>query len=114
MSDVAIEARGLTKTFPGVVAVDDLDLTVPRGTVYGLIGRNGAGKTTTLRLLAGILLPERGDALVLGREMWTAPPEERQDVAYVSQLQKIHQWMTTEELCHYASHFYDRWDMPYA
>jgi ABC-2 type transport system ATP-binding protein len=115
MSDAAIEARDLYKTFPGgVIAVDGLDLSVPRGTVYGLIGRNGAGKTTTLRMLAGILLPERGTANVLGRDMWSAPPEARARMAYVSQLQKIHQWMTTEELCHYASHFYERWDMAYA
>ena len=115
MSDAAIEARGLYKTFPGgVVAVDGLDLTIPRGTVYGLIGRNGAGKSTTLRMLAGVLIPERGNALVLGREMWSATPEERAAMAYVSQLQRLHEWMTTEELCHYASHFYERWDGAYA
>lgn len=115
MSDSAVEATNLTKIFPGgVVAVEDLEFSVPRGTVYGLIGRNGAGKTTTLRLLAGILMPDQGQALVLGRDLWKATPEERAKVAYVSQLQKIHQWMTPEELCTYASHFYDRWDMAYA
>jgi ABC-2 type transport system ATP-binding protein len=115
MNDAAIEARDLTKTFPGgVTAVDGLNLTIPRGTVYGLIGRNGAGKTTTLRLLAGVRLPDRGTACVLGREMWSAPPVERAKTAYVSQLQRLHEWMTTEELCHYASHFYERWDSAYA
>src|SRR5258706_8345540 len=100
MSDLAIEAKRLVKRFPGgVVAVDGLDLQVPRGTVYGLIGRNGAGKTTTLRLLAGVLLPDEGSAEVLGREMWSAAPEDRARMAYVSQQQRLHQGLTTEELC---------------
>jgi ABC-2 type transport system ATP-binding protein len=115
MSDLAVVAEDLYKTFPGgVVAVDGLDLSVPRGTVYGLIGRNGSGKTTTLRLLAGILYPERGSARILGEEMWGAPPTVKARMGYVSQLQRLHQWMTLEELCHYASHFYERWDPDHA
>lgn len=115
MSDPAIEARDLSKTFPGgVVAVNGLDLAVPPGVVYGLIGRNGAGKTTALRMLMGLLRPNRGAARVLGTDLWTAPIETRARVAYVPQLQQLHAWMTPEELCHYASHFYGRWDMAYA
>jgi ABC-2 type transport system ATP-binding protein len=115
MSDLAVETRDLYKTFPGgVVAVDGLDLAVPRGTVYGLIGRNGAGKTTTLRLLAGVLYPEGGFAHVLGESLWQAPPEKKARLGYVSQLQRLHQWMTLEELCHYVSHFYEKWDAPHA
>jgi ABC-2 type transport system ATP-binding protein len=115
VDEFAVEMRELTKTFPGgVVAVDGVDLTIPRGTVYGLIGRNGAGKTTTLRLLSGILHPDSGEALVLGKSLWTAEPDHRARVAYVSQLQKIHQWMTLEEICHYLSHFYPKWDQAHA
>ena len=115
MSDPAIEAHDLSKTFPGgVVAVNGLDLAVPRDCVYGLIGRNGAGKTTAIRMLMGLLRPNRGTARLLGADMWTAPREQRARVAYVSQAQQVHGWMTPEELCHYASHFYERWDGPYA
>jgi len=115
MSDLAIEARDLSKSFPGgVVAVNGLDLTVPPGVVYGLIGRNGAGKTTAIRMFMGLLRPNRGTARVLGAELWAAPREVRARVAYVSQQQQVHAWMTPEELCHYASHFYERWDQPYA
>ena len=61
MNKMAIEANNLTKAFRlGVVAVSGLDLQIPRGAVYGLIGRNGAGKTTTLRLLMGLLRADRG------------------------------------------------------
>ena len=115
MNDLAIEARDLSKSFAGgVVAVNGLDLTVPPGVVYGLIGRNGAGKTTTIRMLMGLLRPNRGAARVLGADLWTAPRAVRARVAYVSQQQQLHAWMTAEELCHYASHFYERWDQPYA
>ena len=65
MSD-AITIRGVTKQFGGVVAVDDLDLSVPRGSLYGFIGPNGSGKTTTLRMIMHILLPDRGEIEVLG------------------------------------------------
>ncbi|HVR84482.1 MAG TPA: ABC transporter ATP-binding protein, partial [Planctomycetota bacterium] len=115
MNDLAIETRGLGKSFPGgVVAVDGIDLQVHRGAVYGLIGRNGAGKTTILRMLAGILKPDRGSLRVFGGDPWSAPAEARARVAYVSQHQRLPGWMTTEDLSAYASHFYERWDQPYA
>lgn len=115
MVEWAIEARDLSKTFTGdVVAVNGLDLMVGSGTVYGLIGRNGAGKTTTLRLLLGLLRPNRGTAHVWGTDLWSAPRELRARIAYVSQSQQLHAWMTVEELCHYASHFYENWDSDYA
>jgi len=115
MRDAAIETDDLTKVFPGgVVAVNTLDLAVPRGSVYGLIGRNGAGKTTALRMIMGLLRPTRGSATVLGKDLWTATPSHRARVTYVSQEQRLPGWMTVDELGTYASHFYPRWDAPYA
>lgn len=82
---VAIEARRLAKTFPpSITAVNRLDLRVPTGSVYGLIGRNGAGKSTLLRCLMGLMRADSGGAEVLGHDLWTAPPEVRRRVAYVS------------------------------
>ena len=110
-ASVIIEARNLTKTFRGgVVAVSGLDLAVPRGSVYGLIGRNGAGKTTTLRLLMGLLRPDQGEANVLGASLWTASHELRQRVAYVSQTQQLPGWMTLDELNRSNTIFYPRSD----
>lgn len=111
MSAYSIETKNLTKTFPGgVVAVNGLNLQVVSGSVYGLIGRNGAGKTTTLRLLMGLLRGCQGTAEVLGLSMASAPRAVRSRVAYVSQTQQLHAWMTLGELCRYVACFYDHWD----
>ncbi|HEV3116061.1 MAG TPA: ATP-binding cassette domain-containing protein, partial [Gemmataceae bacterium] len=64
----AVEIREVTKTFGNHVAVDDLSLEVPTGSIYGFIGPNGSGKTTTLRMIMRILLPDRGTIRVLGQE----------------------------------------------
>ncbi|MXO65785.1 ABC transporter ATP-binding protein [Altericroceibacterium endophyticum] len=63
---LAIEARGLVKRFGRNLAVDGVDISVPRGAIYGILGPNGAGKTTTLRMLLGIIDPDAGERLVLG------------------------------------------------
>jgi len=115
MTEFAIDACQLGKAFPGgTVAVSGLDMQVAAGTVYGLIGRNGAGKTTAIRMLLGLLRPSAGTARILGANMWQAGRQHRARVAYVSQEQHVHAWMTPRELCYYLSHFYERWDQPYA
>ena len=63
----AVELKHVTKTYGEQVAVDDLSLSVPPGTVYGFIGPNGSGKTTTLRMIMHILHPDSGEIRVLGR-----------------------------------------------
>ena len=68
---LAISARGLTKRYKQVVAVDNLDLDIPIGAVYGFLGPNGAGKTTTIRMLLGLVRPTAGRAQVLGHDIDT-------------------------------------------
>ena len=67
--EYAIEARGLTKRFGDLVAVNGLDLDVPRGQIYGFLGPNGSGKSTTIRMLCGLLMPSGGSAVVLDTEI---------------------------------------------
>jgi len=111
MNAAVIAANGLTKTFrDGVVAVNELDLEVERGAVYGLMGRNGSGKTTTLRLLLGLLQPDRGRARVLGWDFWRAPRSVRTRAAYVSQTQKLPAGRSLEELNRCLKRFNEQWD----
>ncbi|WP_439648903.1 ABC transporter ATP-binding protein [Erythrobacter ani] len=65
---LAIEARGLVKSFDGTMAVKGIDLSVPEGAIYGVLGPNGAGKTTTLRMLLGIIDPDEGVRRVFGHD----------------------------------------------
>ena len=68
----ALVARGLTKRYGGVAAVDGLDLSIEEGTLYGFLGPNGAGKTTTLRMALGLVFPTAGQVEVLGRPVFRA------------------------------------------
>src|SRR6266536_846256 len=115
MSAAIIETNGLTKTFrDGVVAVNELDLEVERGAVYGLMGRNGSGKTTTLRLLLGLLQPDHGRARVLGWDFWRAPRSVRTRAAYVSQTQQLPASRSLEELNRCLKRFNEQWDQSHA
>ncbi|MGJ7441106.1 ABC transporter ATP-binding protein [Aquipuribacter sp. MA13-6] len=69
MVDLAVRTRGLRKTYGRQVAVDDVDLAVPTGAVYGFLGPNGSGKTSTIRVLLGLAAPTSGDVELLGRPM---------------------------------------------
>ena len=66
---IAIETEGLKKRFRGVNAVDGVDLSVPQGAIFGFLGPNGAGKTTTIRLLLGLLTPNRGRIALFGEDL---------------------------------------------
>jgi ABC-2 type transport system ATP-binding protein len=105
MSD-AISLHGVTKQFGGVVAVDDLDLSVPRGSLYGFIGPNGSGKTTTLRMIMHILLPDRGEIEVLG-ERGTRVAHDR--VSYLPEERGLYKRMTVRRLLRYYGALKGRW-----
>lgn len=66
--DVAVEVRGITKRFPGVVANKDIDITVRKGTIHALVGENGAGKSTLMKILYGVQQPDEGTISINGRE----------------------------------------------
>jgi ABC-2 type transport system ATP-binding protein len=78
----ALAIRGLTKSFGGKFAVDDLALNVRAGELYALLGPNGAGKTTTLRMVAGLLKPDAGEISVFGRNVLTDASEAKRIIAW--------------------------------
>jgi len=92
--DLAIEARGLVKRFDGTLAVDGVDIAVPRGAIYGVLGPNGAGKTTTLRMLLGIIDPDQGYRCVLGSER---PTEVARRIGYLPEERGLYPSMKAYE-----------------
>jgi len=107
---LAIETRGLTRRFGKKLAVDGLDLAVPRGCVVGLAGRNGAGKTTTIRMLLGLLRPTRGAATVLGLDPRKKDVEIRRRLGYVPETHHIYPWMKVREVMKFCAPFYPTWN----
>jgi drug efflux transport system ATP-binding protein len=93
----AIELRDLTRSFGAVTAVERLSLAIPKGELFGLVGPDGAGKTTTLRMLAGILAPSAGDALVAGHSVRSTPEAVKGRIAYMSQRFGLYGDLTVRE-----------------
>ena len=91
---LAIEAKGLFKAFDGKPAVEGVDIAVPEGSIYGILGPNGAGKTTTLRMLLGIIDPDRGERRLLG---YDRPLEAAGIVGYLPEERGLYPAMTCKE-----------------
>lgn len=96
-AEIAVQTRGLRKTFGPVVAVEALDLEIRRGEVFGVLGPNGSGKTTTIRMLCGLLTPTAGDATVVGYDLRTQQSEIRRSIGYMSQRFGLYDDLTVRE-----------------
>ena len=94
MGDTAIRISGVTKSYAGHVAVKDLSLTIPRGSIFGLLGPNGAGKTTTLRMVMDILAPDSGTIEILGQP---ADQAARDRIGYMPEERGLYPRMVLEE-----------------
>ena len=103
---VAIAIEGLTKRFGGQTAVDGLSLSIPKGSVFSLIGENGAGKTTTIQVLLGLLKPTSGRVDVLGRNPAENGLDVRRRVGYVPENPVLYEWMTVSEIGWFAAAFH--------
>jgi ABC-2 type transport system ATP-binding protein len=106
----AIETRGLTKYYGDHPVVHALDLRIPTGCVYGFLGRNGAGKSTTIKMLTGMVLPDAGEALVLGESIDSLSPETRGRIAYVAEGHPLYRTMTIRQIEQFSRAFYPHWN----
>ena len=88
--DLAVQTVGLTKRYGDLFAVRDLNLDVPKGSVYGLIGPNGAGKSTTFLILAALLAPSAGVVQILGADPVTQPAEVRRNIGYMPDVMGVY------------------------
>src|ERR1700690_1228869 len=93
----AIEVRELSKSFPGILAVDHLSFSVRKGEIFGLVGPDGAGKTTTMRMLAGVMAPDSGDVMVSGFDIVKSPESAKHRVSYMPQRFGLYEELTVDE-----------------
>ncbi len=107
---MTIVCEGLSKKYRGAEALQGLDLQVPEGSIYGLVGPSGAGKTTAIKTMMNIVKPSGGRATVLGTDSRRLGPEEFAQIGYVSENQKMPDWMTVGYFMDYLKPFYQTWD----
>lgn len=103
---IAIRCAGLSKTYGQVVALQDLDLTVEAGTIFGFLGPNGAGKTTTIRLLVGLARPTRGRGWVAGHEVTADGEAARRLIGYLPEEPAFYPWMSGDEFLDYVGRLF--------
>ena len=98
----AVSIRGFVKTFGKKVAVDNLSLSIPAGSFYGLVGPNGAGKTTTIKMLTGLLMPDAGSASIFGNDVWSDVNRAKRAIGLMPQADEIFKTITGLQLLTYA------------
>ena len=108
--DWSIETRGLTRRFGKITAVDRLDLKVAKGTVCAFLGSNGAGKTTTIKMLMDIISPTAGESLVFAKRSQQLEESDYAKIGYVSENQKLPDWMTVDQVLRFLRPMYPAWD----
>jgi ABC-2 type transport system ATP-binding protein len=106
-SDTVIEVEGLTKSFGGRVVVRDLSMQVKRGSIYGFLGPNGSGKTTTIRMLCGLLTPDKGRGTCLGYDILTETDKIKLQVGYMTQRFSLYQDLSVRENLEFVARLYD-------
>ncbi len=109
-NEVAIRTVGLTRYFGTKAVVRDLDFTVHRGSIVGLLGLNGAGKTTTIRMMLGFLTPTRGSCTILGCDAQQLTAEDRTRIGHTVEGHYLYPWMRVEECEQFGRATFTRWN----
>ncbi|HEV3409843.1 MAG TPA: ABC transporter ATP-binding protein [Chthoniobacterales bacterium] len=104
--EIAIDVRGLSKSFGNRKVVRDLSMQVKRGTIYGFLGPNGSGKTTTIRMLTGLLTPDEGEGTCLGYDIRTEADEIKRHVGYMTQRFSLYQDLSVRENLEFVARLY--------
>jgi len=106
----AVEVRGLSYRYDRTDALRDIDLEIPEGALYALLGRNGSGKTTLLQTLIGLKRPRTGHVTLFGTDRAALTWHDRMSIGYVAEGQSLPVWMKIEELERYLAPLYPTWD----
>ena len=108
--DIAIDVRGLSKSFDGREVVHDLSMQVKRGSIYGFLGPNGSGKTTTIRMLCGLLTPDSGEGECLGYDIRREADKIKRRVGYMTQRFSLYQDLSVRENLEFVARLYGMQD----
>jgi ABC-2 type transport system ATP-binding protein len=104
--DTIIATHGLTKIFSGRAVVNRVNLSIPQGAIFALLGGNGAGKSTTIKMLTGLLPPDAGTATVLGADCWADAIRLRHRIGYVPERPRFYDWMTVRDIGWFTAGFH--------
>lgn len=110
MADAAITIEGLHFSYGKKHVLKGVDLEVPRGSIFGFLGRNGAGKTTAIKTLLGLQKPQAGRCLVGGLDSVTDTLEVRRRIGFMAEDQQMYGWMTVRRIIKWVAGFYPNWD----
>lgn len=102
MTKIAVMTKDLVKDFKGFKAVNNLNLSVPEGAIYGFLGPNGAGKTTTLKMLTGMTQPTSGEIEIFGKSVSFGNNLGRDDIGFLPDVPGFYEWMTAKEFLLFA------------
>ncbi|RDZ27869.1 ABC transporter ATP-binding protein [Lysobacter silvisoli] len=108
--DYVIQTEALSKRYGRKLALDRLDLRIPRGRIHAIVGANGAGKSTLFRILLGFLAPSAGSARILGRDSGQLRPQDRSRIGFVNEEHTLPGWMTVAAVIDMHRRQYPRWN----
>ncbi len=108
--DFVIETRALSKRYGRKLALDNLDLRIPRGRIHAIVGANGAGKSTLFRILMGFMPPSAGEARILGKDSQQLTPADRARIGFVNEEHTLANWMRVSQVAAMQRHQYPRWN----
>ena len=105
--ETAVKISGLVKDYNGLHAVDSLDLSVPKGSIYGFLGPNGAGKTTTLKMVVGMTEPTSGEIEIMGKKVTFGSSYGRDVIGYLPDVPGFYDWMTAKEFLIFSGELFN-------
>jgi ABC-2 type transport system ATP-binding protein len=110
MCEMMLDLRGVSKSFGHKHVLKEVDLTLPAGSVLGLVGKNGSGKTTLIKCAVGLQRPQRGDVHILGEPAGELSAAGKERLGYVPQKIDLYPWMNIRQITGYTGAFYPRWN----
>jgi ABC-2 type transport system ATP-binding protein len=114
MTESAITIEGLHFSYGRKQVLKGVDLEVPKGSIFGFLGRNGTGKTTTIKTLLGLQKPQAGKCIIGRLDSFTQTLEVRRRIGFMAEDQQMYGWMTVSRIIKWVAGFYSDWDYKFA